>query len=78
MKAFRQNNFVKVIFDDGTSVEKEFDTQDEALKAWHFAVHEETTDHEIKVYFLGEDPDKGKHLNFMVCSFLMYSKMPSL
>ena len=62
MKAFRQNNYVKVIFDDGTSVDKEFVSTEEAIDAWNFVVHDEHSESEIKKYFLGEDPDKGKHL----------------
>lgn len=64
MKAFRQNKYVKVIFDDGTSAEKEFNTNEEASDAWNFVVHseEEPTESEIKEYFFGENPDKGKHI----------------
>lgn len=66
MKAFRRNNYVKVIFDDGTFVEKEFATSEEAMDAWSFVVtnpdEELHTESEIKKYFLGEDPDKVEHL----------------
>lgn len=66
MKAFRQNNYVKVIFDDDTSVEKEFATTEEAIDAWNFVAvkpgEDLRTESEIKKYFLGEDPDMGKHL----------------
>lgn len=62
MKAFRQNDYVKVFFDDGTFVEKEFTTTEEATDAWNFVVHSDEPESEIKKYFLGEDPDASKHL----------------
>ena len=61
MNAFRVNQFIKVTFDDGTTVEKNFGSSEEAQEAWEF-VTSDNSETEIKILFLGEDPDRGQKL----------------
>ena len=51
MKAFRNNNYVKVIFDDGTCGERNCETFEEAAELWKFIKENSDDQTVIKDYF---------------------------
>lgn len=61
MKAFKKDNYIKVILDDGYEVEKEFEDSSEATEVWG-NLKSFMPDDEIKKLFLGEDYNKGEKL----------------